>query len=331
MEVETPAQAQPCKNVAQSAGTTRTTLRNPLLVVNFVLMVVGSAGGPLFLRAYFLHGGARKWLSAFLQTAGFPLLLVPLCVSFSRRRRRDRDRDAPANKAGSGTPFFLMTPRLLAASAAIGLMTGLDDLLYAYGLAYLPVSTSSILISTQLAFTAAFALLLVRQRFTAFSVNAVALLSAGAAMLGMNAGGDRPAGVSPAQYGAGFAMTLAAAALYGLVLPVMELSQARHAARAGAAAVTYTLVIEMQLVIGLTATVFSAVGMLANNDLHVSSFSLPTFLFQVFRKKKTFLLQVVHALTMIPGLPDIPALSTPSLFVCFRSHHTTAAVLQHRR
>ncbi|CAD6218894.1 unnamed protein product [Miscanthus lutarioriparius] len=278
---ETPAQAQPCKSagtthVAQSAGTTRTTLRNPLLVVNFVLMVVASAGGPLFLRAYFLHGGARKWLSAFLQTAGFPLLLVPLCVSFSRRRRRDRD-DTPAKS--SRTPFFLMTPRLLAASSAIGLMTGLDDLLYAYGLAYLPVSTSSILISTQLAFTAAFALLLVRQRFTAFSVNAVALLSAGAAMLGMNAGGDRPAGVSRAQYGAGFAMTLSAAALYGLVLPVMELSQARHAARAGAAAVTYTLVIEMQLVIGLTATIFSVVGMLANNDLHVSSFSLPIFLF----------------------------------------------------
>lgn len=283
MEVETPAQAQPCKNagtarVAQSAGTLRTALRNPILVVNFVLMVVGSAGGPLFLRAYFLHGGARKWLSAFLQTAGFPLLLVPLCVSFSRRRRRDRDDDGAPAKAAR-TPLFLMTPRLLAASAAIGLMTGLDDLLYAYGLAYLPVSTSSILISTELAFTAAFALLLVRQRFTAFSVNAVALLSAGAAMLGMNAGGDRPAGVSRAQYGAGFAMTLGAAALYGLILPVMERSQARHAARAGsAAAVTYTLVIEMQLVIGLTATIFSAVGMIANNDFHVSSFSqLPTF------------------------------------------------------
>ncbi|KAJ1290017.1 hypothetical protein BS78_02G210000 [Paspalum vaginatum] len=267
MEVETLAQQrtqQPCKNdgatPTQPGQSGRSAcarpLRNPLVVVNFVLMVVGSAGGPLFLRAYFLQGGARKWLSSFLQTAGFLLLLVPLFLSFSRRRRRgDNDK-----------PFFLMTPGLLAASTVIGLMTGLDDLLYAYGLAYLPVSTSSILISTQLAFTAAFALLLVRQRFTAFSVNAVALLSAGAAMLGMNAGGDRPAGVSTAQYGAGFAMTLGAAALYGLILPVMELSQARHAARAGDAAVTYTLVIEMQLAIGLTATIFGALGMLANND-----------------------------------------------------------------
>ncbi|CAM0951767.1 unnamed protein product [Alopecurus aequalis] len=267
MEVETPAQTQrraqqqACKNGSTkqqlpSGAGAKPLHRNPLLVINFLLMIVGSACGPLLLRAYFLHGGNRKWLSSLLQTAGCPLLLAPLCASFLSRRRYS-----------TTTPIFLMSPRLLAATVGIGLMTGLDNLLYAYGLAYLPVSTSSILISTQLAFTAAFALLLVRQRFTAFSVNAVVLLSAGAAILGMNSGGDRPAGVTRAQYHVGFAMTLGAAALYGLVLPVMELSQARHAARAGCA-VTYTLVMEMQAVIGFTATAFSAVGMLVNHDFH---------------------------------------------------------------
>lgn len=274
MEVEAATtQRQPCKNAIttkqqqQQQLSTGRLFRSPLLVVNFVLMVVGSACGPLLLRAYFLRGGNRKWLSSLLQTAGWPLLLAPLCFSYSSRRRRREVEDDGAGAGAAATPLFLMTPRLLVASAVVGLMTGVDDLLYAYGLAYLPVSTSSILISTQLAFTAAFALLLVRQRFTAFSVNAVVLLSVGAAMLGMNAGGDRPAGVSRAQYCAGFAMTLAAAALYGLVLPVMELSQAHHAAARGA--VTYTLVMEMQLVIGFVATAFSAVGMLVNNDFHV--------------------------------------------------------------
>lgn len=276
MEVEAATtQRQPCKNAIttkqqqqqQQQLSTGRLFRSPLLVVNFVLMVVGSACGPLLLRAYFLRGGNRKWLSSLLQTAGWPLLLAPLCFSYSSRRRRREVEDDGAGAGAAATPLFLMTPRLLVASAIVGLMTGVDDLLYAYGLAYLPVSTSSILISTQLAFTAAFALLLVRQRFTAFSVNAVVLLSVGAAMLGMNAGGDRPAGVSRAQYCAGFAMTLAAAALYGLVLPVMELSQAHHAAARGA--VTYTLVMEMQLVIGFVATAFSAVGMLVNNDFHV--------------------------------------------------------------
>ena len=94
-------------------------------------------------------------------------------------------------------PSFLMTPRLLAASAGIGL-------------AYLLISTSSILIFTQLAFTAAFMLLLVRQRFTVFSVNVLALLSVSAAMR-MNAAGDCHARVTRARYAAGFAMTLGAA------------------------------------------------------------------------------------------------------------------------
>ncbi|KAF7065943.1 hypothetical protein CFC21_072008 [Triticum aestivum] len=259
------AQQPACKNdstkqLPSSAGA-KPLRHNPLLVVNFILMAVGSACGPLLLRAYFLHGGTRKWLSSLLTTAGWPLLLAPLSVSILSRRRHNRYGD-------TATRLFLMSPRLLVATVAVGLMTGLDDFLYAYGLAYLPVSTSSILVSTQLAFTAAFALLLVRQRFTAFSVIAVVLISVGAAMLGMNAGGGRPAGVTRVQYYAGFGMTLGAAALYGLVLPVVELSQARHAARAGAA-VTYTLVMEMQIVIGFTATAFSAVGMLVNNDFQI--------------------------------------------------------------
>ncbi|XBI97290.1 hypothetical protein VPH35_033457 [Triticum aestivum] len=232
-------------------------LHDPVLVVNFLLLAVGTACGPLLLRLYFLHGGTRKWLSSLLQTAGWPLLLLPLSASFYSRRRRPR----PEVVVADGV--FLMTPRLLAASVVVGLMTGADNLLYAYGQAYLPVSTSSILISTQLAFTAAFALLLVRHRFTASTVNAVVLLTLGAAMIGMDSGGDRPAGVSGGQYAAGFGTTLGAAALYGLILPVMELSQAWHS---GAAALTYTHVVEMQVVIGLTATAFSAVGMLLNND-----------------------------------------------------------------
>ncbi|KAK1594689.1 hypothetical protein QYE76_016923 [Lolium multiflorum] len=262
MDVETPAQTQPLEQQqlasAAAAGVAAKPLhRNPRLVLSFVLMVVGWASGPLLLRTYFLHGGNRKWLSSLLQTAGWPLLLAPLTASFLSRRR------CSTNK----TPVFFISPLLLAASVVVGIMTGLDNLLYAFGLDYLPVSTSSVLMSTQLAFTAGFALVLVRQRFTAFSVNAVVLLSVGAAMLGMNGGGDRPAGVTRVQYYAGFGLTLGAAALYGLMLPVIELSQARHVARARCA-VTYTLVMEMQVVIGFSATVFSIIGMIVNNDFH---------------------------------------------------------------
>ncbi|XP_040246405.1 purine permease 3 isoform X1 [Aegilops tauschii subsp. strangulata] len=256
--------------------------RNPVVVVNFLLMAVGTVCGPLLFRAYFLHGGTRKWLTCLLQTAAWPLLLPPLCVSFFSRRRRQREESAT-----EAAPLSLMSGRLLAATVAIGLVIGIIDFLYAYGLAYLPVSTSSILVSTQLAFTAVFALVVVRHRFTAFSVNAVVLLVVGAAMLGLNGGGDRPAGVSRAQYYAGFAMTLGSAALYGLVLPLMELSQAQHAARAGAA-VTYTLVLEIQMVIGITATAFRAVGMLVNREFHTMMDAV------ILRGPKEYLMNLVQ-------------------------------------
>ncbi|KAM0829870.1 hypothetical protein ACQ4PT_066592 [Festuca glaucescens] len=263
MEVETAAQTQPREQqqLTSAAGAdvaAKPLHRNPRLVLSFFLMVVGWACGPLLLRDYFVHGGNRKWLSSLLQTTGWPILIAPLIASYFSRRRRST----------STTPVFLMSIRLLAACVVVGLTTGLDNFLYAYGMASLPVSTSSILMATQLAFTAGFALLLVRQRFTAFSVNAVLLLSIGAAMLGVNGGGDRPAGVTRTEYYMGFGMTLGAAALYGLILPIMELSQAAHLARTGSA-VTYTLVMEMQLVIGSSATVFSLIGMIVNNDFHV--------------------------------------------------------------
>ncbi|XP_020585124.1 purine permease 3-like [Phalaenopsis equestris] len=230
-------------------------LKRLLTITNCLLLCLGNASGPLLLRIYFLHGGKRQWLSAWLETAGWPLLLLPLSLSFFYRRRCD-----PSART------VLITPRLIIASAFIGLLTGADDYLYAYGLDFLPVSTSSVLIATQLAFTAVFAYFIVRQRFTPFSINAVALLTVGAAVLAMHASSDRPAGVSVSGYWKGFALTLGAAALYGFVLPMVELTYAK-----ARQPVTYTLVMEMQLVIGFFATAFATVGMIINKDFQALS------------------------------------------------------------
>ncbi|XP_074571095.1 purine permease 3-like [Curcuma longa] len=228
-------------------------LKRALVALNCVLMALGNTGGPLISRLYFRGGGHRQWLASWLETGGWPLLLLPLICSYCYRRRRSRSPMKPK--------LFFLTPRIFLASAVLGLLTGVDDFLYAYGLAFLPVSTSALLISTQLAFTAFFAFLIVRQRFTAYSINAVALLTVGAVMLGLHGSTDRPAGVSHAGYYRGFTLTLGAAALYGLVLPLVELVYAK-----AEQAITYTLVMEMQLVIGFFATAFCTVGMIVNND-----------------------------------------------------------------
>ncbi|RVW55992.1 Purine permease 1 [Vitis vinifera] len=125
----------------------------------------------------------------------------------------------PPNQARLPCKLFFMKPPLFVASAVIGVLTGFDDYLYAYGVAKLPVSTSALIIASQLAFTAAFAFLLVKQKFTSYSVNAIFLLSIGAGVLALHTSSDRPANESNKEYYLGFVMTLAAAALYGFILP----------------------------------------------------------------------------------------------------------------
>ncbi|XP_066394470.1 purine permease 2-like [Miscanthus floridulus] len=240
----------------------KTTMHRLLVAINCVMLAFGVTGGQLLSRLYFSKGGHRQWLSGWLQTGGWPLLLPPVAASYVRRRGRARDQSTP--------PVLLLTqPRILLAAAGLGLIAGMDNFLYAWGLEFLPVSTSAILVSTQLAFTVLFAFLVVRQRVTVATANAVALLTAGAVVLALHVSSDRPAGVTGSQYWLGFALTLGAAVLYGLFLPLVELTYKLCAAAGGGgggSAVTYALVVEMQLVIGFVATAFCTIGMIVNKD-----------------------------------------------------------------
>ncbi|XP_028771865.1 purine permease 1 [Neltuma alba] len=237
----------------EASARQKNSTRRVLFLLNCLLLCLGTTGGPLISRLYFLHGGKRVWLSSWLETGGFPVCLVPLFISYSRSRLSRHPK-----------PFVFLDARLCLAAFVIGVLTGLDDYLYAYGLARLPVSTSALIIATQLAFTAAFAFLLVRQNFTPFSVNAVLLLTVGAGVLALHSSGDRPRAESTKQYVLGFVLTLAAAALYGFLLPLIELMYGKSRQR-----LTYTLVIQIQFVMSFGATLFCTVGMLVNNDFKV--------------------------------------------------------------
>lgn len=237
-------------------------VKRTLLIFNCCLLAVGNCGGPLIMRLYFVHGGKRVWLSSCLETGGWPIIFIPLLISYIHRRRL-----AALDPSGSpnSAQFIFMKPRLFLASAFIGILTGFDDYLYAYGVARLPVSTSALIIACQLAFTAGFAFLLVKQKFTSYSINAVVLLTIGGAVLALHTSGDRPAGESNKDYIAGFLMTVAAAVVYGFVLPLVELTYKKARQQ-----ITYTLVLEFQLIMSLFATIVCAIGMLINNDFQVN-------------------------------------------------------------
>ncbi|KAI3844189.1 hypothetical protein MKW92_017219 [Papaver armeniacum] len=203
-----------------------------LLVLYCIFAAVGFIGGPLLLRVYFLHGGSRKWLSSALQTAGFPILLLPLAILYAKL-----------------------------SSIFVGILVGVSSFMYSYGLSFLPVSTSSILISTQLIFTAFFALILVQQRFSPFSVNAIVVMTLGSVLLGVGQNGDRPEGVTSLQYLLGFVLSIGTAALGGFVLPCIEVAYAK-----ANKIMTFPVVLQYQFCMALSATVFSVIGMVVNKD-----------------------------------------------------------------
>ncbi|RZC84739.1 hypothetical protein C5167_047523 [Papaver somniferum] len=224
-----------------------------LIIINCALVFCGVIGGPLLMRLYYLHGGSRKWLSSFLQTAGFPVLIFPLIFLYIKPKLSTQNNDQSSS--------FFMEPKLFLWSAIVGIVFGVSNFMYALGLSYLPVSTSTILFATQLCFTAIFAWLIVKQKFTAFIINAVIVMTLGSILLGINTNGDRPIGVSKTQYLIGFLMTLAAAALTGLGTPFVELSFIKATRN-----ITYPTLLQFQVILCLFGTCLNVIGMLINKD-----------------------------------------------------------------
>ncbi|KAK8959936.1 Purine permease 1 [Platanthera guangdongensis] len=96
----------------ESMNTAKPRKKCLLLFLHVVLLLVGGVGNPLILRAYFVYGGDRKWFSAFLQTAGFPLLVIPHIVSFFRRSNTGH------------RSLVSLTPSLFIYCTILGLITG---------------------------------------------------------------------------------------------------------------------------------------------------------------------------------------------------------------
>ncbi|KAE9590831.1 hypothetical protein Lal_00023323 [Lupinus albus] len=234
-------------------------MKRILLVISCIIQVIGTCGGPLVVRLYFIHGGSHIWLSSFLQSAGFPILFIPLFISYIIRRHHTAT--TTTTTTTTKMKMFTMKLPLFSIFAIIGVLLGLDTIIYSISLSRLPVSTSALVIATQLAFTAIFAFLLVKQKFTPYSVNAVIMLILGAAVLALQGGGDRPIGESNKKYVMGFVMTLLAALLFGFIMPLIELVYKKTKQD-----ITYSLVLEIQIVISFFSTILAIFGMIIAND-----------------------------------------------------------------
>ncbi|KAF3449506.1 hypothetical protein FNV43_RR10234 [Rhamnella rubrinervis] len=155
------------------------------ITIYTLFLLTGQSAATLLGRLYYDKGGNSKWMATFVQSAGFPILL-------------------PSYSSSHHQPT--------------------DNMMYSYGLLYLPVSTYSLLCGTQLAFNALFSFFLNSQKFTPFILNSLVLLTISASLLAVNADSENTTKISKGKYVIGFLCTVGASATYSLYLSLVQLS-----------------------------------------------------------------------------------------------------------
>ncbi|XP_031279990.1 probable purine permease 11 [Pistacia vera] len=224
------------------------------VILCIFFLLVGQTAATLLGRLYYDKGGNSKWMATFVQSAGFPILL-PLLFFFSSSTKSENISTASS---------FTTKPKLstlLLLYAAFGLLLVGDNMMYSYGLLYLPVSTYSLLCATQLAFNAFFSYFLNSQKFTSFILNSLVLLTISASLLAVNADSENTTGISRGKYVIGFLCTLGASATYSLYLSLLQLSFEKVIKRE-----TFSVVLDMQIYPSFVATCGCVVGLFASGE-----------------------------------------------------------------
>ncbi|KAL2545349.1 putative purine permease 10 [Forsythia ovata] len=215
-----------------------------------VFLLAGQSAATLLGRLYYDKGGNSKWMATLVQSAGFPIL-IPLLLFFPQ-----------SSAASTGSSKSTTITALLLLYLFFGILLAGDNMMYSYGLLYLPVSTYSLVCATQLAFNALFSFLLNSQKFTALTFNSLVLLTISASLLAVHPDStDNTTQVSKSKYIIGFLCTLGASATYSLYLSLLELSFKKIIKRE-----TFDAVLDMQIYPSFVATCASIVGLFASGE-----------------------------------------------------------------
>ncbi|CAK7347703.1 unnamed protein product [Dovyalis caffra] len=220
-----------------------------LVAANIFFLVAGQSAAVLLGRFYYDQGGNSKWIATIVQTAGFPILCIPLFL-------------LPSSKETSASSARSPPVRTLALIYLIlGVIIAGDNYLYSLGLLYLSASTYSLICASQLAFNSVFSHFINSQKFTALILNSVVVLSFSSALIAVNDDSEGPSGVSKWKYILGFLATLGASAIYSLLLSLMQLSFQKVIKKE-----TFSVVLEMQVFTSIVATCVSVVGLFASGE-----------------------------------------------------------------
>ncbi|KAL0310568.1 UNVERIFIED_CONTAM: protein REDUCED WALL ACETYLATION 3 [Sesamum angustifolium] len=228
-----------------------------------LFVLLGQSSATLLGRLYYNEGGNAVLLAALLETIGFPIL-IPFALYFSAQDL-SRD-DAPVNDQ----PSNLI---IAAVYIFLGLFQAATGVLYSVGLQNLPVSTFSLISTTQLGFNALFSFFFNAQKLTPLILNSVVLLTISSMLLIFNSDSEQPAGKSNrGHFAVGFSCSLVASALYSLMLSMTQLAFQKVLKRE-----TFSTVLNMIIYQSLAATCVVIVPLFISGEWSVLRTEMENF------------------------------------------------------
>ncbi|XP_031113242.1 probable purine permease 11 isoform X2 [Ipomoea triloba] len=236
-----------------------------LSALNIVFLLAGQGGGIILGRIYYDNGGKSKWMSTLVQSAGFPVLLIPYFLIPLPKQHSDSSNQPPPPPP---PPMIKVTIIYF----LLGALTAGENMLYSVALLYLSASTYSLICATQLAFNAVFSFFINGQKFTTLIFNSVIALTLAASLLAINEDSDKPSGVTRWKYMFGIIIATADSALYSLILSLMQLSFQKVIKKE-----TFHVVLEMQIFVSVVAAGISTIGLFGSGEWRTLSGEMHAF------------------------------------------------------
>ncbi|KAL9260843.1 putative purine permease 5 [Drosera capensis] len=153
--------------------------------------------------------------------------------------------------------------KLILSYMVLGFLSAADNLMYAYAYAYLPASTSALLGSSSLIFSALFGFLIVSNKLNASIINAIVIITAAMTIIALDSSSDRYSYVTQGQYTMGFMWDIFGSALHGLIFALSELVFVKFLGR-----MSFHVVLEQQVMVSFFACVFTTIGVIIDSGFH---------------------------------------------------------------
>ncbi|XP_039166598.1 probable purine permease 10 [Eucalyptus grandis] len=165
-----------------------------------LFVLSGQAVATLLGNLYYKEGGHSMWLASLVQLGGFPILLL---LYFIPTPKQPSDPNNPYIQIDAQAQSQSQSPSLKSLALVylfLGAVGALNGFLYSVGLLHLPVSTYSLICSSQLAFNALFSFFLNAQKFTPYIINSLVLLTLSSILLAFQSDSEDHNRVSAGKY-----------------------------------------------------------------------------------------------------------------------------------